>query len=241
MQYMGGKAIIARHIIAAILEDTDKRDRWWEPFVGGANVITLAAPHFSKCVGSDIHPDLIMLWQHLANGGDVPDLISPEEYRALRSADPSWMRGFAGFGASFGGKWFGGYGVRTDAFSKDGPEVCRSSARSARKQAGILVKHQVSFVHGGYQDFQPAPGAVIYCDPPYANTTKYSKTERFDSVAFLNTAIEWAADHDVYVSEYSIPPEVPHRLIWEKERAMYLDGSGNSKRAVERLYRILPG
>ena len=61
MQYMGGKAKIARRVVEAILNDTPERDRWFEPFVGGGNVMEHAAPHFGRSVGMDAHPDLIML------------------------------------------------------------------------------------------------------------------------------------------------------------------------------------
>src|SRR3982751_7120269 len=104
MQYMGGKARIARRVVAAILADTTAREIWFEPFIGGGNVMEHAAPHFARSVGADAHPDLIMMWEHVTAGGMIPDFVGREEYQELRKQSPSWLRGFAGFGASFGGK-----------------------------------------------------------------------------------------------------------------------------------------
>src|ERR1041384_1608066 len=128
MQYMGGKARIARRIVDAILSDTDFRDTWWEPFVGGGNVMEHAAPHFRNLIGCDAHPDLILMWQYVTSGGDLPSIVTREMYAELRKLPPSPVRGFVGFGASFGGKWFGGYGVSP----RDG-ELWKQSLRAVQR------------------------------------------------------------------------------------------------------------
>lgn len=236
MQYMGGKAMIARRVVEAILRDTDERDVWYEPFVGGGNVMEHAAPHFARCAGTDVHPDLIMMWRHVTAGGQVPEFITREEYAALRHAEPSWLRGYAGFGASFGGKWFGGYGVSP----RDG-EVCRASFRSVTRQGRVFATHGVKFSCGPFGRFVPPPGAVVYCDPPYAGTTAYNSTGSFDYRTFYETLIKWAETRLVYVSEYGIPEDVPSKVIWEREKRNVLEKGDNRRVVVERLFRILPG
>lgn len=236
MQYMGGKAKIARRIVAAILADTDKRERWFEPFVGGGNVMEHAAPHFATSVGSDVHQDLILMWQHVCSGGEVPEFISVEEYQALKRADPSWLRGFVGFGASFGGRWFEGYGKSL----RDGP-VCAQSSRTVTRQGAAFRAAGTRFLLGSYADFRPPAGTVVYCDPPYAGTKFYSSTAALDYPLFYRTMMQWAEDCDVYVSEYFLPEETPSCLIWEHERRMTLHVESNTRTAVERLFRILPG
>lgn len=232
MQYMGGKARIARRLVEAILADTDARDVWYEPFVGGGNVMEHAAPHFRRSVGSDSHPDLIMMWQHVTAGGMIPDFVSRETYQELRKSEPSAMRGFAGFGASFGGKWFGGYGVSP----RDG-EVCRQSARTVNRQAAVFTKHDVRFRCWEFGKITPPVGAVVYCDPPYAGTTKYS-TSDFDYDVFYKTLIDWSTDRAVYLSEYAVPDYVPATVIWSREKSMPLDKASNNRVAIENLYRI---
>jgi DNA adenine methylase len=235
MQYMGGKAMIARRIVAAILQDTDARDVWYEPFVGGGNVMEHAAPHFARCAGTDIHPDLIMMWRHVTAGGQVPEFVTREEYAALRHAEPSWLRGYVGFGASFGGKWFSGYGVSP----RDG-EVCRASFRSVTRQGRTFAAHRVRFSCGPFGRFVPPSGAVVYCDPPYAGTTTYSSTGSFDYRYFYDTLVKWSHDRFVYVSEYAIPEDVPTKVIWQREKRNVLEKGDNRRIAVERLFRILP-
>src|SRR5699024_3785535 len=109
MQYMGGKARIARRIVEAILEATPNRTRWVEPFVGGAWVLEHAAPHFQELSAGDVVPDLQLLYEAVAGGWEPPKTLSRDEYRELKPSTPSALRAFAGFGCSFGGKWFGGF------------------------------------------------------------------------------------------------------------------------------------
>lgn len=232
MQYMGGKAKIARRIVAAILADTDRRSIWFEPFVGGGNVMEHAAPRFARAVGADAHPDLIMLWEHVTAGGMVPDFVSREEYQALRHAEPSWLRGYAGFGASFGGKWFGGYGVSP----RDG-EVIRASFRSVNRQAGVFAASGVRFQCARFGEITPPNGSVVYCDPPYAGTTGY-RTGDFDYSEFYATLATWARTSSVYVSEYAVPTDVRATVIWSREKRNVLERSDNTRMAVENLYRI---
>ena len=232
--------MIARHIVAAILADTDRRERWFEPFVGGGNVMERAAPHFATSAGSDIHEDLILMWQHVAAGGVLPEFVSREEYQALRHADPSWLRGYAGFRASFGGKWFGGYGIDKIDAKHPHAEICRSSYVVASRQGRVFAKAGTRFLHGSYTDFAPPVGTVVYCDPPYAGTQFYSSTAPIDYPAFYRTLQSWAETCDVYVSEYAVPEEFPVKLIWERERRMTLKAGDNHRTATERLFKVLP-
>lgn len=55
-----------------------------------------------------------------------------------------------------------------------------------------------------YKDFKittPIEETIIYCDPPYMNTSGYQND--FDSLEFF----EWAKKHDygIFISEYSNP------------------------------------
>ena len=229
---MGGKARIARKIVEAILSDTPNRDRWIEPFVGGGSVIESAAPMFSECIGLDAHSDLILMWQAVVNGWEPPNLTS-ERYRELRGLESSPERGYAGFGASFGGKWFGGYGVSP----RDG-EVWKASQRTISRQAMVFRRYGVAFACGRFGDFEPACGDVVYCDPPYAGTTGYSAGE-FDHESFFETLIQWVElGCAVYVSEYAVPEWVPAHVIWSRNHRNILERGDNQSLSIEKLYRI---
>lgn len=81
------------------------------------------------------------------------------------------------------------------------------------------------------------PGAVIYADPPYNNTTGYSG-ERFDSAEFWR-AMRLLADtgHTVFVSEQEAPPGI--ECIWEKPFTRTLDrNKGNQFTVTEKLFYL---
>jgi hypothetical protein len=85
----------------------------WEPFCGGGAVTLALSKAGFKVHASDIHHDLIMMWRAVMAGDEgVYADVTEEEYNALKNAPSSARRGFVGFGASFGGSWFGGYGRR---------------------------------------------------------------------------------------------------------------------------------
>lgn len=109
MLYMGGKSRIAKELAATILSVTPRRDIYIEPFLGGGNSFLQLAPHFKIRFAGDVHEDLMLLWKAVQDGWQPPNTLSETDYKALQYAKPSALRGFAGFGCSFGGKWFGGY------------------------------------------------------------------------------------------------------------------------------------
>jgi DNA adenine methylase len=232
MQYVGGKATIAREIVAVILADTPKRDVWFEPFVGGANVTEKAVPHFRAYECHDANPDLITMWQAIMAGWSPPETLTKEEYRLLKASPMSPLRGFAAFGASFGGKFWGGYGESSTA-----GKLCEISSRVVRRQADIFRGHKINFRLGKFAlSYEPLPGSVVYCDPPYAGTTSYK-----DSVdaGYYKTLSRWAAmGCEVYASEYS-EPTVPFKLLWSKLKRKRLGKDENSSLALEKLFKIL--
>lgn len=61
-------------------------------------------------IANDIHPELIIMWRALQKGWIPPSLVSEEDYVKAKAGEGfPFLRGFIGFGCSFGGKWFGGY------------------------------------------------------------------------------------------------------------------------------------
>ena len=142
-------------------------------------------------------------------GYDLPETITEDQYqyiRANKDADPV-LAGFVGFGCSFGGKWFGGY-----ARNKGGTNYAAQSKRSLLKDMATLGGAE--FICGDYRKVPIPPGAVVYADPPYNNTTGYNN-EKFDSTEFWR-AMRLLADtgHTVYISEQTAPPDFI--CVWEK-------------------------
>lgn len=233
MQYLGGKARIAKRLVPYIQAELAKPGvtAYYEPFMGGGNIISQIKTNLPK-YASDAHPELMALWQHLQSGGDVPTQVSEEDYRRARDGEGEpWLRGFIGFGGSFGGKWFGGY-VRDP---KSDRNYFSNARNSLRKKIASL--HDVRLSCHGYADGPPFHyHAVIYCDPPYANTTGYSIP--FDHDAFWAWVELVAKTNIVLVSEYASPLAQPFVEI-ETRTDLRTKGGGKQSR-IERLFRFGP-
>jgi DNA adenine methylase len=233
MFYLGGKVRLGKKIANVILTATRRRETYIEPFLGGAGVLLHLAPHFINVRASDAHKDLVLMWQAVQSGWMPPTLVSEEEYKALRHADPSALRGFVGFNCSFGGKWFGGY-----ARSKKNPQpgdVARNYAELASKSiatTGRVIAH-ASIAAMTYDRVDLNGRDVVYADPPYAGTTGYS-TGAFDSCRFWEAMSTWSErGADVFVSEYAAPDDWVQ--IWQRDHRCTAVGGGG-RPTVERLF-----
>lgn len=69
----------------------------------------------------------------------------------------------------------------------------------------VVDLSDIEFTSIDYKDYTWQEGDVVYCDPPYQNTSYYKHTGMFDHDAFY----EWARtrDYPVYFSEYSAPDD----------------------------------
>lgn len=231
---MGSKARHAKHILPLILKDSSP-DQWYvEPFVEGCNVIDKV--HSEKRLGADFNEYLIIMWQAVADGWEPPKLVTEDYYNELKVTKPKIPEtGYAGFALSFAGKFFGGY-RRDKAGTKGDMDNMRLQSKrsyeSMMKQAESLKG--VKFVHSTYDALDIPPKSIIYCDPPYADTTKYA-TGNFDHDAFW----KWCDDmvnegHDVFVSEYSAP--IHWQRIWSREISNSLDVT-KSATGIESLFQ----
>jgi DNA adenine methylase len=196
MQYHGGKARQAKRIGAYL--KTLGNGRYYEPFVGGGSVLAQVAEHFNEVYASDIHPDLILMYQALQQGWVPPTEVSEAEYQRLRYAEPSALRGFVGFACSFGGKWFGGY-------ARGGtPNYAHTGVDSLMRKATHI--RTATFRCRDYRQLSPAARDVIYCDPPYAKGAQLTQSRGFDSGLFWGTMAQWSkAGAIVVVSESQAP------------------------------------
>lgn len=238
MQYLGGKSKIARWLNAAIRPARRGR-RFWDAFCGGLSMAVALSEDGPGFV-SDANPALLSLYQAVATGWDPPSTLSEDDYkfaRTLPDTDP--RKAFAGFGCSFGGKWFGGY---ARARKEDDSRSVRGYASSARN---VLLEDIGKLVQRGCQlhcesFFAVAPGdydMILYLDPPYRNTTGYGGVAPFDHDKFYARVLEWAQHTDVFVSEYDMPFGRP---VLEFTHDMSVAGGVHKNARVERLYHYGP-
>ena len=231
---MGSKNRIAKYLLPIILKDR-KPEQWYvEPMVGGANTIDKVE---GNRIGADSHELLIGALKLIRdNPQSIPDLITEDDYSREKAGEfNSQMTGFIGFAMSFGGKWFAGY--RRDVKGTKGcidnmSTQTRRSKQSAVKQSANI--QGVDFVNAKYQDLEIPASSIVYCDPPYAGTTKY-KDGDFNHTEFWQKCRDWCADgHQVFVSEYNAPDDFV--CVWEKEISVNVAKNSKGKKGVERLF-----
>lgn len=162
------------------------------------------AQRFDSVAASDVHADLIMMWQRLKEGWEPPEILSETDYQDLKTTKTSSaLRGFAGFACSFGGGWFNTYA------RGDGRNFCDESRRGLLRD--IQLMKNVTFSQASYFDLIFQPGDLVYCDPPYVGTTGYSV--QFSNYKFWFHVRKWvAAGACVYVSEYRAP--IDFERVW---------------------------
>ena len=233
MKYMGSKARHAKELLPIILANRTEGQWYVEPFVGGANMIAKVE---GNRIGADYNEPLINMWHYLQQGWIPPDYVTPDEYKSVRdnkTTYPKHLIGWVAHCCSYNGKWFGGFAG--ELTTKEG------NVRNYRKEAKNAVLKQAKLIQGVelyyccYSDLQIPDNSIIYCDPPYKDTTKYK--DSFDHEPFY----EWCRQkhkegHQVFVSEYQMPEDFI--CVWSKEVNSSLTKETGSKKGVEKLFTL---
>lgn len=237
MKYMGSKARFAKEILRIILKER-KPEQWYiEPFAGGMNIIDKVN---GNRIANDIHPNLIAMWKEIVYKMWIPPMYTKEQYIDIRDNKqnyPEYVVGWVGFNCSYSGKYFGGFAGQTK--TKIG------TVRDYQQEAKSNVSNQiynlkdVVFENKPYLELKFPPNSIIYCDPPYEGTTKY--TNKFDHKLFWNWVRNISKQgHTVFVSEYNAPNDF--KCIWSKEAKSSLSANGKiggNKVSVEKLFKYV--
>jgi len=237
MKYMGSKARHAKELLPIILKD-HKPEMWYvEPFVGGANMIDKVPTDIApKRMGCDSNEYLIAMWQAAQQGELTYDYVDPELYADVRENKDDYQDGFVGWVAhccSYNGKWFGGFAGKLVTKEGNTRNYQDEAARAVQKQVALLG--ETVFKHKSVFDLSFPKPCTIYCDPPYAGTTKYK--DDFDHERFYDWCRERKKEgHNIFVSEYWMPDDFT--CVWEKQVNSSLNKDVGSKKATERLYTL---
>lgn len=233
MKYMGSKAKIAKYILPLILDNTSKV--YIEPFVGGANMIDKVPPSYER-IGYDNNKYLIAMWTALQEGW-MPNIYSREQYCDVKTNKDNYadyIVGWCGFNLSYCGVWFTGYAGKVN--TREGIRDYQQEAiNHIRKQLPLLKG--VKFIHSDYQSIDIPDNSIVYCDPPYANTSKYHTS--FDHEIFWEWVRLQSQKSKIYISEYSAPPNF--RELWHKAVSSSLSANGKSganKSSIEKLFAL---
>lgn len=183
MKFVGSKSRISKQIAPIIQSLIDQNNVviYYEPFVGGLNMIDKI--NCKVRVGNDIHKELIALWKKLQEGWIPPKTITEEEYQAVRQNPqnyPDYYVGLVGYASTFGSKWFGGYarGFKDDKVTPR--DIPNEAIRNIMKQVPLVQDVKLTCQSYADVDMSSLHGALIYCDPPYRNTTEYDAVSSFD-------------------------------------------------------------
>jgi DNA adenine methylase len=227
MKYMGSKNKLSKSILPMILKDRKPDQTYVELFVGGANILDKVA---NPRIGNDVNKYVIALLNKMESGFiDFPE-VSFEEYNLVnknKSNYEDWYVGYVGFN-SYGAKFFGGF--RRDSIGKRNywKEHISNLLKQAPKIKGTI------FLNQSYKDVVIPPNSIIYCDPPYEGTTKYSGTG-FNYPEFWEYMRKLSYDgHTVFISEYNAPSDFT--CVFEEEVNSSLTKETGSKKATERLF-----
>lgn len=229
MKYMGSKRRISKEILPIILENRRTGQYYVEPFVGGCNCIENVS---DERIGCDNNFYLISLYKELQNGWIPPENVTEEMYNYIRinkeNVSP-WLVGYVGFSLSYGGKFFGGY--RRDKIGKRNYSL--EAYKDVMKMRDKIIG--VEFYCCSYLDLWIPDNSIVYCDPPYFGTTKYSSD--FNHKLFWKWCrMQKVLGHVVYISEYIAPSDFS--CVWEKEVNNTLVKDTGSKRGIERLFTL---
>ena len=182
------------------------------------------------------------MYKALQNGWVPPLELSEDEYFHIKNNTTyaiakygdtlPQIRGVVGFAYSYAAKWFGGYcrGYNDKGEPRD---YIREGYNNIMKQLPNIMS--VKFHNCSYDKLDIPENSIIYCDPPYRNTTKYK-----DSIDY-EQFYQWCRDkklegHNIFVSEYNMPDDFI--CVWEKELNSSLTKDTGSKKAIEKLFTL---
>ena len=251
MQYLGGKNRIKKDIAEIINNEICRREvknskansrnnqqLCW----GGQCFVSLFCGScvIESLVNADIkilndkHEYLIEMYKGLQNGYKLPDNLTQEEYYYIKEHknNDKALTGFVGFGCSFCGKWFGGY-----ASNRVGRNYCLEAKKHTMKLwNGIKNSY---FYCLDYKDVPIPESAIIYCDPPYKDTTGYTTSKDFNYEEFWEYMRKLSKTHKVFISEEQAPADF--ECIWSKEVKRVLDvNKSNIQSKTEKLFVYNP-
>lgn len=234
MKYMGSKDRIAKDILPIILKDR-KADQWYiEPFCGGCNIIDKVQ---GNRIANDSNTYLIDMWKALLNGWE-PQEINKEQYTDIknnRTKYPSYLVGWVAFNCSYSGKWFGGFAGIVNTKVGTVRNYQREAINNINKQLPKLKN--IIFKNENYTDIKIPDNSIVYCDPPYSDTTKYFNN--FDSDKFWEWVRIISEKNQVFISEYKAPKDF--ECIWEKQIKSSLSANGKiggNKVSIEKLFKL---
>ena len=228
MKYQGSKRRIQKEILEIILKDRKENQYYVEPFMGGCNVICEVE---GNRIGNDLNEYISSMWYEMIyNNWLPPNNVTETEYIHIKDNKhlyPKYLVGFVGVSLTFGSTWFGTY-----ARNKRGTNYAISGRDNLIKQIEKLKG--IKIYSCDYKDIDIPKNSIIYCDPPYKNTTGYK--DKFNHYEFYKWCFKMKElGHVIFISEYDMPSEF--KEVWRKELSTNLNAKYKNK-PIEKLFTI---
>jgi DNA adenine methylase len=228
MAYLGGKAKGYQHIINILNNPCFDNYNYFEPFVGYAHILKRVVNKKSY-IANDKNILVYTLLKCIQRiNCDFPH-ITEEEYYDLKNDNSKrnlLKKAFAAFTYSYNGKEFGGY--TNILHGRNYPNERKKYYETLRENTTFI---STKLYNKSYSDFKPK-NKLIYCDPPYENTTSYKGSDNFNHDKFWKTMRKWSVDNYVFISEYNAPDDFI--LIESKNKLTTI--SGTRKKRIEKLF-----
>lgn len=240
MVYMGSKNRIAKYLLPFLTKYLTP-GRWYvEPFAGGMNMMDKV--NHPLRLASDKNNYIIAMFKYLTDGGTFGTLPNQEEFVRCRkifnkigfTLDIDYYEvayiGWVGAIASRVGKFY--LGSSCIIKGAEGRNFLEEHRKNLLRQLPNL--QGIIWAAGDYDKIDIPNNSVIYCDPPYAGTTNYKASERFNHEAFW----EWCRDktaqgNDVLISEYTAPNDfIP---VWKMQLTASIHPT-NTHKSIEKLF-----
>jgi DNA adenine methylase len=225
MQYLGSKFKLFKQFKHIVLNDRKEGQYFVDLFHGGGMGATANVDGLR--IANDIHKGLHKLYKDVCKGWEPPTNISRRKYHQIKKNPEKFdlsLVTFVSFACSFAGKEWGGYAQNTKAFN-----YAAIGSRSLIRKAKMLKG--VKFYNKNYWKVKIPPKSIIYCDPPYQNTTGYNVD--FNHEKFWNWVRQMSTEgHQIFVSEYNAPSDF--KCVWERN----LETTVNRNKASSRTEKL---
>lgn len=241
MQYMGGKFRQAPAIVDALRPYIDGDTTYVEPFLGGANSAARVARelHPGKMILSDIIRPLVLFHERCYNEGVewLPLDVSREEYDWYKENRPQDdpLTAWIGLGYQLFPDWFHSYATYKTMGYKNEQRRC---------MAWLHGCDDVEFVCSPYDELEIPDGAVVYCDPPYADSDAIKYAVGFDHDRFWNWVRELSRRCVVVCSTFYPPEDFVTLYDWGDTRPVQFAGTVHARAerpTTEKLIRYEGG
>lgn len=92
-----------------------------------------------------------------------------------------------------------------------------------------------NFTNEDYRNIIIPDNSIIYCDPPYENTTGYRSLKKFNHEEFWEYMRQISKNNKVFISEQNAPDDFIS--IWSKEIKRHIDVNlDNRFKVTEKLF-----